>query len=361
MSTGSFQDGWNASELRPPNGFELHEQRDPLLALPPELVAEIFVHFLPSYPERPPPSGLVSPLLLCLVCRQWRDIALSTPTLWRAIQIDLNESGSQEMMDWKLQILSTWLSRSGDCPLSVSLRYHIEYRPPAPPPPSPQFLRTLVAHCKRWEHIELVMPFEQLHLIEGEMPLLRHLTFGPSDLPPDTDDEGHTVLTLFDRAPQLTSVVLTDCFVTSSLRLPWTQITHLDGRCLYEHECTEILRDADHLVHCTLNVCEASEPSFLIHTVPSHAHLRHLVLLVTGPSDVHHVAILDSVTLPALRTLWISEAGLGKQLVRALEAFISRSRCTLENLHIDKSLFSEMAYYAAIAESSVRTITVVPK
>ncbi|KAJ6459557.1 hypothetical protein C8R45DRAFT_1030413 [Mycena sanguinolenta] len=59
----------------------------PVLTLPKEIVAEIFVRFLPDYPSRPPLVGLHSPFLLTQICRPWREIASTTPTLWRAIPL----------------------------------------------------------------------------------------------------------------------------------------------------------------------------------------------------------------------------------------------------------------------------------
>ncbi|KAJ7701038.1 hypothetical protein B0H14DRAFT_2305838, partial [Mycena olivaceomarginata] len=54
----------------------------PVLTLPNEIVSEIFVHFLPAFPQFPPPIGLLSPYLLCQICRKWRDIVFSTSALW---------------------------------------------------------------------------------------------------------------------------------------------------------------------------------------------------------------------------------------------------------------------------------------
>ncbi|KAJ7088838.1 hypothetical protein B0H15DRAFT_287330 [Mycena belliarum] len=309
----------------------------PVLTLPPEVVSEIFVNFLPSYPERPPPSGMFSPILLCQVCRHWRDIALSTPPLWRAIDLDLQPTKS---MHWMLHVLRTWLLRSGDCPLAISLRYPAHFHEPrAPDLHLSEFLYALLPHIKRLEHLELIMPFEHLHAIQGdiEMPLLRHLTFGPSDLPPDADEPEYAVLTLFANAPQLAHVVLADCFVPARLFLPWAQLTHLEGCCLYEQECMAILCAADCLVECTLTVCGLPDYRLPIPAAPPQPHLRRLTLLCTQSSDANHTAVLDRVTLPALRTLQIAETGSGAALLRSLEAFIERSGCVLESLRIDMS------------------------
>ncbi|KAJ6479467.1 hypothetical protein C8R47DRAFT_1019155, partial [Mycena vitilis] len=57
----------------------------PVLTLPTETISEIFIQFFPSYPSRPPLTGNLSPRLLTQICRSWRQIALTTPSIWRAI------------------------------------------------------------------------------------------------------------------------------------------------------------------------------------------------------------------------------------------------------------------------------------
>ncbi|KAJ7181106.1 hypothetical protein C8R46DRAFT_828947, partial [Mycena filopes] len=52
----------------------------PILTIPFEITAVIFVHCLPDTPARP--SSTMAPILLTRICRQWRDIAGSTPKLW---------------------------------------------------------------------------------------------------------------------------------------------------------------------------------------------------------------------------------------------------------------------------------------
>ncbi|KAK6977969.1 hypothetical protein R3P38DRAFT_3120300 [Favolaschia claudopus] len=51
----------------------------PVLTLPNEIIAEIFLHFVPPYPEVPPLLDDFSPMRLTHICRKWRDIACTTP------------------------------------------------------------------------------------------------------------------------------------------------------------------------------------------------------------------------------------------------------------------------------------------
>ncbi|KAJ7142882.1 hypothetical protein C8R44DRAFT_761344 [Mycena epipterygia] len=59
----------------------------PVLTLPPEIISRVFVETLPSH-GRVRPSAHTPPLTLAQLCSQWRDIALSTPELWSAIDLD---------------------------------------------------------------------------------------------------------------------------------------------------------------------------------------------------------------------------------------------------------------------------------
>ncbi|KAJ7187330.1 hypothetical protein C8R46DRAFT_1059491 [Mycena filopes] len=67
----------------------------PVLTLPNEIVSEIFIRVLPPYPECPPWKGSLSPSLLTQICRKWREIALSTPELWRAMAFILSTPAAQ--------------------------------------------------------------------------------------------------------------------------------------------------------------------------------------------------------------------------------------------------------------------------
>jgi hypothetical protein len=251
---------------------------------------------------------------------------------------------SEEELAALLELLETWLNRSGNCPLSLSLRSSSHS------PLLRQFLQTIVVHSRRWQNVSVLVPFKHLHLIQGDMPLLRDLAFGPYDFPHNVE----AAVTLFDGAPHLNRVVLMRYFVKSIMTLPWAQLTHLEAHCVYEDECTDILRDAPNLVSCTFCVCCALEGG-TINVVPVHAHLRDMVLLIDNDPDVRLWIILNCLTLPALRTLRVVERGI---TLGSLKAFISRSQCTLEELQIDASSMPELTYREAFP--TIGTLTLKP-
>ncbi|KAJ6450663.1 hypothetical protein C8R45DRAFT_1127673 [Mycena sanguinolenta] len=98
----------------------LKEIAYPILSLPPEITSRIFVEcLLPD--DGLSPLTARAPLLLMRVCRQWKDVALSTCQLWSSLRINPLETGSGEVMvpARTLFLLETWFSRAGACPLSL--------------------------------------------------------------------------------------------------------------------------------------------------------------------------------------------------------------------------------------------------
>ncbi|THU93094.1 hypothetical protein K435DRAFT_779985 [Dendrothele bispora CBS 962.96] len=105
----------------------IHKHRQllsPIRRFPPEMIAELFTYCLPStYPPTRDPSE--APLLLTLVCKQWREIALCTPYLWSALHIYIPYSRVQDkgFMEIRKNRIKQWLERSGNLPLSLSLTH----------------------------------------------------------------------------------------------------------------------------------------------------------------------------------------------------------------------------------------------
>ncbi|KAF7364124.1 F-box domain-containing protein [Mycena sanguinolenta] len=308
-------------------------QTHPISQLPPEIISEIFLHFLPAYPERPEHPGLSSPLLLCAICREWRAIAIGTPQLWRAVRMSASDDSRAE----QLELLSAWLSYSGSCPLSFNIPFRsYSWRNTL----ESQLLQMVVPHSGRWEHADLCLTFENLHFLQCDMPLLRRLTFGLNQAPPL---DGPPV-NLFDCAPQLKDVVLTTSFEKSIMNLPWHQLTHLQTHYLYLEECVEILRDAVSLVCCDFGVC-GTEELIPIPTLPVHHHLTRLALQLTENTSYYLalslLPLFENLTTPALHSLHVYEPGI---TLRSLEAFFSRSRCSLQELRVDESSMAENVY-----------------
>ncbi|KAJ7479754.1 hypothetical protein FB451DRAFT_1239747 [Mycena latifolia] len=321
----------------------------PVLDLPNEIVSEIFINVLPIYPHRPPPIGRLSPTLLGQICSQWRDIALSTPQLWRAIELKLVNCAASASY---LAILQTWLARSRDSRLSLSLEYDaFDATGTFSLPVLTQFIKTIVPHSGRWEYAELMVPLTLVPLLQGAMPELRSLTFGPSYFSREVSSifEPASILAFHD-APKLNTVVLSRYFAPSSTTLPWVQITTLTAECLHFHECLEVLHHAVNLVDCTLTLRYDEFEETVTHPpVPPLRQLESLSLLNGDPADDSQQKLLAELTLPALQRLQVSARWFRKDPRQIIASLISRSCCApMELVVTEACAVSAKEYRAAL-------------
>ncbi|KAF7343063.1 F-box domain-containing protein [Mycena venus] len=295
----------------------------PVLALPAEIISEVFNHFLPVYPQRSATTGLLSPLILSQICRQWRVIAISTPALWRAVMVDLR-TGRENRVDTELHLLKTSLSRSGSCPLSIALES-------APTVKLEPFLEAISAHRARWEYLKLDTCFTYLTSIKGPLPTLRSLTLALFN--PQVVEQNERISSVFLTASRLRKVALLNYGVMYRTILPWAQLTVLIVEVMPHDECVTVLNLAPNLVHCMLKIFVGAQQSGFGQTIAQLVHLNTLVLQsVLAGSAV--ADILDTLTLPALRKLQLSAEFLGTNSIATLSALISRSACTIQRMHI---------------------------
>ncbi|KAJ6454814.1 hypothetical protein C8R45DRAFT_1037267 [Mycena sanguinolenta] len=102
--------------------IQLQEVVYPILSLPAEILANIFVACLPESSCRRF-SRAHAPLLLMQVCRRWKDIVVSTSELWNFVDIpclDVSQASAKMMV--RHGVLSgPWLSRAQSRPLSLTV------------------------------------------------------------------------------------------------------------------------------------------------------------------------------------------------------------------------------------------------
>ncbi|KAK7055873.1 F-box domain-containing protein [Favolaschia claudopus] len=248
----------------------------PVLKLPNEIVSEIFLHFLPPSTICPPLTGLHSPSLLTHICSKWRAIALSTPDLWTTVPVSKFREGRDH-------IASEWLTRSPSRLLTVRIHGLVEEDV------SRGMYSAIMSHRARLEHLTIIVPGHNIDLLEGPMPLLRHLHL---DLWQLSDSQ----LVVLDNAPLLCSVVLSHQ-AAYLVELPWLQLTSLTLQC-----------QTPNLAQC------------------------ELTLFVRGDDP------LPPVRLPRLQSLLLrgykehGEDHLGEDPLDALSHFFSQSGCNLEEL-----------------------------
>ena len=202
---------------------------------PREVMEPIFMHSTPV--GKPTLSICHAPLVLLRVCRSWREIALTTPQLWKSVDLTIPphlcsigayaNSQSQQRSALIIEQIDRWLERSVNCPLSVTLR-------------GSPFDRVMISsiasrvavHSSRWESIDLdasLLPFTPLISIQPEsLAALRHLRLSSSSfsLPLEIQDRLNGIL----GAPHLKTLHIQ---VSHSFRryltipINWANITRL--------------------------------------------------------------------------------------------------------------------------------------
>ncbi|KAJ6492709.1 hypothetical protein C8R47DRAFT_1214025 [Mycena vitilis] len=282
----------------------------PVLTLATEIVSEIFIHFLPPYPLCPPLWGILSPTSLTHICREWRDIALAIPQLWRAMQLSISGHGDGADIERQRDMLDLWLKRSCSYPLSIQLQQF---------PGSALLLPSLISHRARWECITITaLETSDLKFIEGPLPLLRHLDVNLTNRTWDVLD--------VTQALQLRTVVYNGLAAPRSLFLPWSQITSLTMLRVTPRDCPTILQHTTNLVHCVLDLWSLSPYE------SSRITLPHLESLRFEPNSDAEPRFLTSLVTPSLRTLKLSEVFFAKSLDRM--EFLSQSGGKLEEVTV---------------------------
>ncbi|KAJ7231011.1 hypothetical protein C8J57DRAFT_187715 [Mycena rebaudengoi] len=307
----------------------------PILTLPTEITSEIFVHFLPPYPQRPPATGLASPELLSQICRAWRKIALSMPRLWRAIALSPTTMSPTKTLE-------TWVSRSKNCPLSIFLRSSSGLV-------IADFIQAIIPHSEHWEYIDFKLPIESLQLIGADFPLLRSLTFGPTQYVDVGEPDSKHAISSFSNAPLLTQVALSNSFGPFEIQLSWSQLTSITAYSFSPYECTKILQHSVALREFRCDSLQGDAGGDVLPVAP----LRHLNSLKFRDGSVHQ-RLLEVFTTPTLQHLMIPDSQLDS--IPHINALILRSRCTLVSLHILEAPKAEATYRAAFP--SIPTITV---
>ncbi|KAJ7633156.1 hypothetical protein FB45DRAFT_523060 [Roridomyces roridus] len=294
----------------------LLDYKYPILTLPAEITSEIFLQFIPSYPEGPSFIGTQSPSFLLRICRRWRDVALTTPALWSAVQLLLYNSRYHAQ---QRDLLKSWLQRSGKCALSI----RVDCLKGAYDDGTifAECVEALLCHASRRQEIDISLTLEELRSIAGTiqpMPLLRSVTIGIEDW----EERPEVPVPLLADAPALKHVVLYRGFDPFVVALPWSQITTLVAEALCAKEAVEVLRHTTMLQDCHLGILDDGSAADFSMPIPS-LPLRSLKLqweTFNGGGADEIQRFFSALHLPVLQTLSVREDFLGPNPIATLSA-----------------------------------------
>ncbi|KAJ6572864.1 hypothetical protein DFH09DRAFT_1460923 [Mycena vulgaris] len=349
--------------------------------LPPENLAEIFMFCLPSGTWATyEPNTEKAPWVLAQVCSHWRAVALSTPRLWRTIDVDLSlflpdeidindeslsagspsphslsqllpaDSSSAGGLSRQnlIHLVDLFLARSGACPFSLILSWE-RNEPCELHPVLSEVVEVLTRASHRWESLSYQLPISvlvNLPSVKGRVQSLRTVEMYPRF----TGDES-AVIDEFEDAPLLQSLVLYMLQSATAepvvIKLPWAQLTSYTSLFRHLSEVFATLREMPNIVVCNITYDPGTEDDDdeLNKIPPLHfAHLRNLSVGHTVPqaSGSDYLAQLtDRLTLPQLEHLHVH---CDNGVFPHLTALVARSTCQLRTFSVYGMQFNDAVF-----------------
>ncbi|KAJ7685639.1 hypothetical protein DFH06DRAFT_1029448 [Mycena polygramma] len=310
--------------------------------VPTEILAEIFFHCLPDDHDYVVPDVATAPLILCGICRRWREVAISTPRLWSSLRIDFDLMLKRRV--YETGFYKMWLSRAGGTPLSLFLQNEGDVSVGL----VDSLLKGIVGLSRQWRQIEVDMGDALANFIspaENKFPLLERLDI----MAVFTD-----LSISFCEAPKLREVTI--CRHSQGLKLPWHQLTKISCCEVPVSSCLQILRDSSNLLDGNFEV--RGDPSALPVPILQHGCLRRLELSASyddagTPGNI--MAFLHCLETPGLQDLTL-EFSDGTSTFPAdislFLSFISGSSCQLRTLNL--------AYMQASSHTLVECLKATP-
>lgn len=295
-------------------------------ALPIEILSKIFHHCTDLDGSLTPVNTIDVPLLLTKICSGWRNVAISTQSLWSRLFLNIQPNATHQTA-----LVSTWLARSGAYPLQI---YIIWETPPFYP--SHTVLDVLVQHSHHWRNMFFFIPFpayQSLASIRGNLPMLAELSLGTHD-----DIVVEPVSDAFEIAPLLQSVECVNLH-PDAFKLPWASLTKIPIMAVTVEDSIDILHRATNLENGSF-IC-SSETNLLAKPINPlrHNNMRELAILTTpGDEGVDTHILFRFLTLPRLRLLRI--CNVQWSFGSCIAPFLSRID-SLESLYLRRNALSE--------------------
>ncbi|KAF5309541.1 hypothetical protein D9619_012329 [Psilocybe cf. subviscida] len=328
-------------------------RNDPITGiLPPEISTLIFELYIEIHtkenrrfdvPELDEVNAGV-PLRLGAVCRRWRAIAWSSPSLWTMLRVDLLSEGHTHGPD----LIQQWFERTGCLSVSVRLIKHWRSLDNAWKANAKSVMTVLNRFSSKLFNLDIQgVPFDIASLFRNptkESPtptLLRYLCVG--DFGDDEDlIESSTTMCLFHRynpPPSPHSFSLHSSIPPNKINILWSNLIELSLQNVLWDIAFNIIRlGASNILHINLESIKDYEQD--ASWAPSYSiHLPELLLLsYTNMESSQGVAqaLFNTLCFPSLTSLRYYGDDYERIMpIRSMIACIKRSICNLEELRID--------------------------
>ncbi|KAJ7349119.1 hypothetical protein DFH08DRAFT_998659 [Mycena albidolilacea] len=323
----------------------------PIRRVPPEIMAEIFLQLTAIGAEERYPFAYNSynrfkkerlirpilhaaPLIFREISREWRDIALSVPSLWNSLSLTCTNDKIQS----SISLCDMWLKRSGSLPLSIQIYrpYHRDAVPQEVVGHYQDLLRVILPYAERWRlfHLsEIPLSCDRIlrDLLPESVPILEDL--GVSH---HTESADSTPWEGLRTAPKLRVLYFDTICGTEAgqwLSFPWSHLTHIDVRRCSVYDYLHILRAASAAVVCAFTVELDSSSD---HSPVSHSGLQTL-------------KIENRLTCPQLSLLEIETEQEPSTPHGGLPSFIARSGATIQNFSLSGTTLNDTEFMACLS------------
>lgn len=297
-------------QKRAPLKRKINARFSPVLQLPVEVTSEIFTTCFPADAWEVWDSK--TPLDLGKVCHTWRDIAWSMPWLWSTVSLDVPQCSHGH-----IETLDEWLSRSGQLPLSIRLKFGSDPKACSAGicPPMIHVMDVIARSSGRLRDVDLTIPEFLCDRLSST----------------------------FLAAPLLHSVKLKG-FYPKTVALPVEQLTRLRLSPTTFEECLEILGASPQLTHCTfeeLLYSDVQNPS------PVIAPRLESLEIIISTTRVALSELLDNIVLPAARELTFRVTANAFP-DWSFKSLIARSSCKLRRLSLSGIRASERMLWGCL-------------
>ncbi|KAJ6467967.1 hypothetical protein C8R47DRAFT_1325889 [Mycena vitilis] len=266
----------------------------PLRRMPAEILLEIFSWTMPPIAVIRHRGKLnltrSSPWVLTHICRRWRSVSISDPSLWSLVAINYS-TNSDPWLAFSQSMVKNQIARAR------KLKIHFYGHEPSDSRPQVGMLQLLAKYSTQWEELSLGLTAALVPVLAGVrdcIPSLRRLYIQWES--PESQAGITESLDFFQLAPSLIDASIYNEYRSIQFLLPWQNLTryHLDAPWDVQHL---LLKMTPNVVEARIFVDFDLEPWPDSNEIIDLGSLRRL--------SISHAEILNYLTTPHLEELAI--------------------------------------------------------